>query len=643
MHRALATLVIALGLVIVPSHARADELPVAVFDLRPVTSTGQTDLAELRDAVLVSAKLRDRLAATGQVQVVPLDRVKHILGPLYRVHAFDCHESPACLQRAMRALAKRGIPRVVLGTYEVVGDRLQLTLLGVETKTGAFTKVRLLQLRRGGDVDEAAADEAMLAVADVPGAGAPPAPPTPPPDQGGDQTDELAPMPPPPPPPIPDRLQVLGWARLHTAVGLASRSSDPLAPPYDRVTSRNQMYLEARYQRAKKLEAAASGLIEWDVFDHRTAFEANLRELYVGALWDHFAVRVGNQRIAWGKADAISPNDILNPRDLRDPLLTDPELRHTPSFAIRADLTGGVHSLQVVVQPFFVPDRYDLYGSNWAVIQPSSPLPYRGFFRLLSQVFDPTLHDDVQRLFAQTRLPTAPSAGARYTYSGHRLDASLYYHYGYSATPAVALAPDFAQAIGSIDWTTAKPSTLAPVLQLLDAGEQPFTATFVRRHHLGVDGVTTVGPFALKLDAAYETAAVFYRPDLVSFTSPVAQAVGTVEYQSGELGKVVLLEGIYQRIFDPLPAVGLLGYRANTLGAAALVRWRFFDVLEAELHALAVVKPGSIIVQPQLAYHARSGSLIVAVGALLVRGEPLGLGGYYGRNSSVFGSVKLLW
>lgn len=635
MRALLAVVVLALLAV----SARADDTPIAVLDLRPVRSNGQTDLAMLPEAVKLSSALRERLADVGQVKIVPLDDVKKLLGPLYRVSVFDCRENPACLQRMMRKLSKGGIKRVVLGTYEVAGERVLLTLHGVETKSGAFTKVELFEAIRGREPDEEGAGKVMLSVADVAPKGAPTQP-TQPEQPEGDQTDVLAPMPPPPPPPIPDRIQVLGWARVNTAIGLAPTPTDPLDAPYDRVTSHDQLFLAARYQRSKTYAATASGLLEWNVFDHRTIYEASLRELYVGAFWEHLDLRIGNQRIAWGKADAVSPNDVLNPRDLRDPILTDQELRRIPTFALRADLSADEHALQIVVQPFFVPDRYDIYGSNWAVVQPETPLPFRGFFHLLSQLFDPTLHDQVQQLFAQTRLPTLPSAGARYTYTGHDLDASLYYHYGYDTTPRVELAPDFANAIGMVDWTTATPSTLAPVLQLLDAGEKPFTATFVRRHHVGFDAVTTVGSFALKLDAAYETARVFYQPDLVSFVSPVAQGVATVEYQSGELGKVVLVEGIYQHLVDTPPPIGLIGYKQDTYGAALLARWTFFEVIEAEVHAIALASPKTTILQPQLAYRARSGSLMFAIGALAVQGDAFSLGGYFDRNDYAYALVK---
>ncbi len=665
MARLSALVVFALGLVLCGRALAEGDDPkptekkptVAVFDLRPVRGT-QTDLSLLKEAAKLTGELREVLGEQTDARIVPTAEIKQLLGPVYRVTAFDCHEDPACLQPLMRKLAKQGIQRVVIGTYEISNNRIALTLDGVETRTGAFTKVELFETARGGELDREAAGKKLLAVSGMPAKGDKPAAqtstqsqtptPTPEPDPGGDTgsdiggdtTDVLAPMPPPPPPPLPDRIQVLGWARSETAFGFERQGDDVLAAPYNKVESRDQLYLAARYQRGKHYEATASGLLELDAFDHRTAYQASVREMYIGGIWDGFALRIGNQRIAWGKGDAISPNDIVNPRDLRDPLLTDTELRRIPTFLVRGDLESGSHALQLLFQPFFLPDGYDISGSNWSIIQPTTPESIRGLFRLINGFFDSTLHDPAQRLFAQTSVPTAPSGGVRYTYTGHNFDASLYYHYGYNTTPTVTIDPQFAGAIAMIDWRTATPTTLAPVLGLLDMGIAPYSAAFTRRHHVGFDGVTTFGPVAVKLDAAYETKAVYYQPDIESFVTGQAQGVLSLEYQTGEIGKLLLLEGIYTHLMHTPPELGLIGYKRDTYGAAMTARWTFFDVIEAELRAVFEVEPRTIVLQPQLAYHRRSNGFTVAAGALYLHGDPLSLGDYYRRNNSAYVTIK---
>ena len=91
---------------------------------------------------------------------------------------------------------------------------------------------------------------------------------------------------------------------------------------------------------------------------------------------------------------------------------------------------------------------------------------------------------------------------------------------------------------------------------------------------------------------------------------------------------------------DPLPASGLIGYERDSLGVAAVARWTFFDVIEADVRALVSAVPRTWIIQPQLAYRARSGALMVAAGASWIDGETLSLGDYFDRNDTLYGLVK---
>src|SRR5262249_14399107 len=152
--------------------------------------------------------------------------------------------------------------------------------------------------------------------------------------------------------------------------------------PYDPLVARQQLYVHMRYARGRSFEAVASGLLAHTLFEEppagpttsfngfngqatHTNFESSARELYLGLFAQSADLRVGLQRIAWGRGDIISPNDVLNARDLRDPLLAETEALHIPTFAIRSDFDfGGGASLQLVVQPFFEPDRIDVYGTN---------------------------------------------------------------------------------------------------------------------------------------------------------------------------------------------------------------------------------------------------------------------------------------
>jgi hypothetical protein len=173
----------------------------------------------------------------------------------------------------------------------------------------------------------------------------------------------------------------------------------------------------------------------------------------------------------------------------------------------------------------------------------------------------------------------------------------------------------------------------------LDAGRRPFEATFVRRHHIGSDLVTTFGPFALRIDAAYDSNRVFYRRDLVSQVSDAVQAVASLEYQTGELGKSVLVETVWLHIFDDVAPHSLLGYERDSSGVALQARWTFRERLEAQLRGFVGLRPATYVVEPRLTWKWTSFAL--RAGLLLLDGDPFSFGGYFRRNTCAYGMVRV--
>ena len=124
------------------------------------------------------------------------------------------------------------------------------------------------------------------------------------------------------------RLQLTGFAKVLTQVGYGSGGArsgqpNPFALPYDRLIDRHQLLLRLQYARGSHFEAVASGLLDFSVFESdprtqaivfngfngsqaRTPFVAEAREVYVGLFFGPLDVRLGEQRIAWGKGDIFS-------------------------------------------------------------------------------------------------------------------------------------------------------------------------------------------------------------------------------------------------------------------------------------------------------------------------------------------------
>ncbi len=510
----------------------------------------------------------------------------------------------------------------------------------------------------------------------------------PPPDVVETIPDEQAPSPPAPPEPAPvstippvvavraepklpsaapvpavtDRFALTGWARQSVELGFSNDALRPEQPertalPYDRIATRSQLFMQARYSRGHWFEADVSGLLSYSAFEQgparestpfngingqsaRGLLEPQLRELFVGFFSSSVDVRIGQQRIAWGKGDFVSPNDVMNARDSRDPFVGETELLHLPTFALRADFDLGIGTLEGVASPVFTPDRFDVSGSNWAILQPDAPVWVRGLSNLLDRSTDPSLRPAMQPLLSSTRYPksdfTEPVLGARWTWAVSRADLSYYYQYGFDG-PLIEVDPQLLAGLSSLDYSQAGLADLQPLLQAIDAGQSPIRLRYVRRHHVGMDAATTWGPLAFRLDAAYDTKRVFVRRDFLGATSPAFQAVASIEYQTGDTGKDLLFEGIYQHLFDK-DTPPLLIYGRDTIGIAADLRWPIWQPLSFELRGLLGLRPKTQLVQPQL--NVKFGALVVSVGALLLAGDQYSFGQYFHRNDEAYLRAK---
>jgi hypothetical protein len=460
-----------------------------------------------------------------------------------------------------------------------------------------------------------------------------------------------------------DRFELHGWARQSSEIGLSKPAKDPPVSEattllHDQLTVRSQLFMRARYSHEHWFEANVSGALSYALFEQapadagtqfngfngrsaRGVIEPELHELFVGFFTGPLDVRIGQQRVAWGNTDFMSPNDVVNPRDLRDPFLNEAELRRLPTLMLRADLDLGFATLQGVVAPVYTPDRYDVYGSNWAGIQPDAPAWARGLANLATRSFDPTLQESAQRLLMATRYPkgdlSEPVLAARLGWSTHGLDIDYYYQYGFDG-PRIRVDPAFVATVGAIDFDHAGLADLQPLLVAIDAGGRPLEASYVRRHHLGTDIGTTLGPVALRLDAAYESKGVFFQRDLVGWVSPTVHGVFSAEYQTGDKNKFALLELLYLRLVDA-PTIPLLLYRRDSMGVGADLRWPLWHPLGFGLRGMFGIIPQSLVMQPELNLKFERWTL--SGGVLWLDGEAYSLGGHFRRNLESF--VKLKW
>jgi hypothetical protein len=496
-----------------------------------------------------------------------------------------------------------------------------------------------------------------------------------------DQPQATKPEPKPPEPkkeePKPDKFEFRGFTRLTVAAGTITPYVAPEFAPaaervgYDRGSIMQHGYVDFRYSRGKSFQAVLSGSLAYGAYlnesrpgpvqpENNVEFgriEPVLREAYIGVYSGRFDLRLGQQRIVWGNSDGIAPNDILNARDLRNRMQLDTEMIHLPTLAARADIDLGLAVLGLVAQPFFVPDQFSLYGGNWSLVQPDAPRTYRRLFGLYAAGRDRTVVEDVQQALVTARVPKsvvkAGSFGGSLRFNFGKVDAAYYYYYGFDRTPFVYLDPQFAAQLDQFDPNAVNGAILDVFLQQLNSASAsyggPLVINYYRRHHVGADAATTVGPFVLRVDTAYDSAASFFAKDtLNSVARPQAQGVFGIEYQTGDLNKIILLETWYMRLLGPeVPLVPVLSQandgpllfvKEDNLGFSNLVRWTFFENLIVETRSFLGATPFWYMVRPEIGYV--NTSFTARVGALLIEGRDDSFGRYYRRNNTVYVTAR---
>jgi hypothetical protein len=451
-----------------------------------------------------------------------------------------------------------------------------------------------------------------------------------------------------PPPEGPARsFQVRGWTRTSLEATWPVNDDDGdqrlTAVPHDEVLARELLYARARYSRGRSFEAVGSALLTSGFFQRGGSFRPNgssranvraeLRDAYLAFLLKRFDIRAGIQRIAWGHGDIFSPNDVVNSKDLRDPILSETELRHVPSLAVRGDVALAGGSLRLVAQPIFESDRYDVYGSNWALVQPDAPAGYRGLLGLLIAQTGMSNRNAADALLMRPARPhglSGTQAGLRFDWRAGRFDVTHYYHYGYHGMPNFRITPVAVAALDAVDWTTASVDQVDTIVTGLRG---VVGATWQRRQHVGLDIGTTAGPFVLRVDAAYQQPALFYDRALNGWLSPAIETAVGLEYQTGSLGRTISIEGRHRHIWKDLPDGGLLYADRDSVDAAVLARWTWANV-EAETRGVVGVRPGSLVLRPQISWKARS--LRITSGVVILHGTARSYGDWYRRNRSIY-------
>jgi hypothetical protein len=405
----------------------------------------------------------------------------------------------------------------------------------------------------------------------------------------------------------------------------------------------------------------AGGFNYNDAFqDVNPSFEFD--EAFFDVEQEEFSVRVGMQKIFWGKLDRQQPNDLTNPYRFIDPFLVDQHERKIPVPAILGTYAPtGVEWLPEEAQftavwmPMYVPFRLPVLGERWfppaAETPPTFDIP-GGVIRLPDGSFLPALSIPIseteQNISPPARNLANSGLGLRASGYAKGVDFAGYYYHGYDVQPTLRLLVDAVAAPNPnspLGFDVSADTFLQPVYSNIDS--------------IGADAAYTAGPFTVRGEGAFVVGRTFSRnlSDLVANPAQLAPQIVDafeqfrqgatrvpidvgptfVEKNSFEWGVgadytyegwFALLQMNQTDVFDN--PVQLLIHNVETRFLANLRKSFFSDRLRAQFVGLYGLS-GYFIALPRLTYFFTD-YLDLQIGYLAISGSRNTIGGQYKNN-----------
>jgi hypothetical protein len=441
--------------------------------------------------------------------------------------------------------------------------------------------------------------------------------------------------------------RVYGWAWGHGALD-TSFDSPRGAPMAENVAEgRLKALLGVDVKLSERLRLVVEGRAQVRVvaqreFDRAKGFfEPMLGDAFVDVYTSKVDLRLGNQRIPLGANPALAPGDALNPRDLRESLISG-ELEDTllPVFALRAQGDVGTVSWLAAYAPFFTPHRYFVFGQDEALLQPG-----------LGPVFDntridPSIEDYVQPRLLETQRPP-PFAGdlALRAVRNGRVKVGASWVWMNEKLPRVVMDQELGALLASQGrGAPVDPALAASVANRFQAGETLYSGTYKRTHLFSLEASALLGPGQLDVDATFTPRQTYFDVDFTPLDkSALSWVVGYSQasdspllYTVAYFGTAVFDVGAKEQLFlmEPATAVGAARTAFFHLFLAT-VGYGFFDKkLDVSVRAGFEPVQLSFSVGPKVSWEVVPGLELYAAAEFYV-GKSWTPFGYLGRNDKV--------
>jgi hypothetical protein len=292
-------------------------------------------------------------------------------------------------------------------------------------------------------------------------------------------------------------------------------------------------------------------------------YEAEVWDTYVDLYAPHLDTRIGRQIIAWGVNDLLSPNDVVNPRDLRRGFLEQPDELRLPVLAVSATAYDGPFYAQGIWLPVAPANRFELLEGDYALLGPNAATPAeRRVGAILSTLADdPMTALQIRPLLDIGARPDngidTGELGASLGLRFRKLDLAGYFLWGHERNPRFRLHPDLTQLLVDTPPDEITPELIAgAIANLAMMGQAAVDVDYPRRIHAGAALATRVEPFGFKLEAAYtfEGTTLLVPPGAGPLLSqptqlPQVAAAASMDYDRGS-DLTIILEAAHYQVLD---------------------------------------------------------------------------------------------
>lgn len=303
----------------------------------------------------------------------------------------------------------------------------------------------------------------------------------------------------------------------------------------------------------------------------RTQFDMELGESYGQYQKGKWNVRVGNLISRWGSTDISRPSDIINPVDQTRAITGDASIR-IPQMAVDVQYVFDAFSAQVLLVPFFVPNKSFTFGRDSSLL--GADIPALSEFPI-STLLQNVVHDSTEE-FVQSALvvsqrpdedPSNLSIGGRLTTTLWNTDLSLGYFFGWDRTPSLYLDEDlrslgehviqdgaFLQDLDLVKFlgrNSGAVENLSALRAKVAKGERLSESKFSRLHMVSVDGARYFGEFGVRFELALHPEKTFISDTFETLRRPYLNSALGLSYENIESEDdafTVIVEGFYSEI-----------------------------------------------------------------------------------------------